>query len=158
MKLSTHLNLEQATASFTAKRLGIQNVPNADQIENIKWLGKAIWDPIKINFPNMVIEVVFRNPEVNKAVGGSANSQHMRGEAIDIDDEKERTAENKKVFDWVIKTLNFDQIIWEFGNDLGPDWLHISCKRNNVGNRKKITRAIRVVENGKTVTKYIPFA
>lgn len=158
MKLSTHLTLEEATASFTAKRLGIRNVPNADQIENLKWLGKAIWDPIKINFPNMVIEVVFRNPEVNKAVGGSANSQHMKGEAIDIDAPKENNAENKKVFDWVVKNLNFDQIIWEFGNDLGPDWLHISCKRNNVGNRKKVTRAIRVVENGKTVTKYVPFA
>jgi hypothetical protein len=153
-KISTHLTLEEATASSWARRNGVDNsCTNPEHLENIKWIAKNIYDPIKTNFPNMMLEIAYRTPLVNKAVGGSANSQHMVGEAIDIDDRLERNAENKKVFDWVVKNLNFDQIIWELGDATGPAWLHISCKRGNVGNRKKVTRAIK---EG-TKTKYIPF-
>lgn len=161
MKLSNLLSLQEATASFRAKQLGIDNTPTPEHIENLKWIANNIYDPIKTTFPNMILEVAYRNPQVNKAVGGAKNSQHMVGEAIDIDDKNESRVENKKVFDWVVKNLNFDQIIYEFGDDTGPDWIHISCKRGNVGNRKKITKAIRVTStvNGKQVstTRYVPY-
>lgn len=157
MQISKFLSLDDVTRSFQAKKHGIDNTPDADAIENLKWIGQTLFDPLKAQFPDLFLESAYRNLKVNKLVGGSASSQHLKGEAIDVDDKHERKAENKKVFDFVVKNLDFDQVIWEFGDETGPDWVHISCKRNNLGNRKKITRAVRKLENGRFVTRYLAF-
>lgn len=152
MKLSTYLTLEEATRSWTAKRNGLSNeVTNPDHLENLKWLAKTVYDPLKFEFPQMFIQIIYRTLAVNEAVGGALRSQHLVGEAADLDSPDNKL--NAAIFRHIVKHLPFDQVIWEFGNDTNPDWVHVSCKRGDIGNRKKITRAIR--EGGKT--KYIPF-
>ena len=83
---------------------------------------------------------------MNKAIGGSSKSQHCHGQAMDIDDTY-GNASNKEMFDWIRANLDYDQMIWEFGTDLNPDWVHVSYV-NEEKNRKRCLKAYR--EDGKT--------
>jgi zinc D-Ala-D-Ala carboxypeptidase len=94
----------------------------------------------------------FRSAQVNKAVGGSMTSQHCKGEAIDIDCDVYGNGTNKEVFEYIKNHLPFDQLIWEFGTDENPAWVHVSLRRDNK-NRKQVLKA--VTQNGRTV--YKPF-
>jgi hypothetical protein len=105
-----------------------------------KWVG----GPIKINS-------FFRSPELNKAIGGSSKSQHCEGRAMDIDDVYGHKT-NSEMFKYIKENLDFDQMIWEFGSDENPDWIHVSyCSSEE--NRKRCLKAYR--ENGKTKYKII---
>ena len=105
-----------------------------------EWVG----GPIKINS-------FFRSPELNKAIGGSSKSQHCQGRAIDIDDVYGYKT-NAEMFDYIQRNLDFDQMIWEFGDDNNPDWLHISyCSTDE--NRRRCLKAYK--DNGKTKYKVI---
>jgi len=99
-----------------------------------RWYGK----PIKINS-------FFRSPEVNKAVNGSPTSDHVHGRAIDMSTGSRE--ENLKLFNWMKANLTFDNLIYEFGDDSGPDWIHVSYREN--ANRKKAMRAKKI--NGSVV-------
>jgi hypothetical protein len=107
-------------------------------------LRKWAAEPIRINS-------MFRSEGVNKAVGGSKTSQHTanNGAAVDLDAMGEKS--NSELFHYIMENLDFDQLIWEFGNELNPDWIHVSFKAT--GNRKQVIKAVRI--NGKT--KYLPF-
>jgi zinc D-Ala-D-Ala carboxypeptidase len=153
MQLSTNLSLAEVTRSETAKRRGISNMPTAEHIENFKKLAANIFQPIREHFGKpIIISSGYRSAELNKAIGGSLSSQHSSGEAIDIDmDGTDIT--NKQIFDYIKENLNFDQMIWEFGTDANPDWVHVSFASNR-SQRKQILVAKKV--NGKTT--YTPYS
>jgi zinc D-Ala-D-Ala carboxypeptidase len=153
MQLSTNLSLAEVTRSETAKRKGISNMPTPEHIENFKKLAINIFQPIREHFGKpIIISSGYRSAELNKAIGGSLSSQHCSGEAIDIDmDGTDIT--NKQIFDYIKDNLNFDQMIWEFGTDANPDWVHVSFAANR-SQRKQILVAKKV--NGKTT--YIPYS
>ena len=100
-----------------------------------EWVG----GPIKINS-------FFRSPELNKAIGGSSKSQHCKGQAIDIDDVYGH-ASNAAMFDWIRANLDYDQMIWEFGTDQNPSWVHVSYV-DKQSNRNRCLKAYK--EKGKT--------
>ena len=149
MKLSEHLDLSEVTRSESAKRNGISNMPTEAHIANFKLLAEKIFEPIRTHFRcPIIISSGYRSKELNAAIGGSLTSQHCQGEAIDIDmDGTANGVTNRMVFDYIKDNLNFDQLIYEFGDANNPDWVHVSYE--STGNqRKQILKAIRV--NGKT--------
>ena len=154
MKLSEHLSLSEVTRSESAKRNGISNMPTEAHIENFKLLAGKVFEPIRNHFRCPIhISSGYRSAELNKCIGGSATSQHCSGEAIDIDmDGSSNGVTNKMVFDYIKDTLDFDQLIWEFGTDANPDWVHVSYESTGK-QRKQILKAIRT--NGKT--SYAPY-
>ena len=152
MQLSNNLSLAEVTRSETAKRKGISNMPTAEHIENFKKLAINIFQPIREHFGKpILISSGYRSAELNKAIGGSLSSQHCSGEAIDIDmDGTDIT--NAQIFYYIKDNLNFDQIIWEFGTNTNPDWVHVSFAANR-SQRKQMLVAKKV--NGKTT--YTPY-
>lgn len=155
MQLSKHLALAEVIRSETAKRKGISNMPTQEHIKNFKLLAEKIFEPIRERFGVPIhISSAYRSVELNRAVNGSLSSQHCQGEAIDIDmDGSTNGVTNKMVFDYVKDNLNFDQLIYEFGNDINPDWVHISYESTGK-QRKQVLKAVKI--NGQT--KYIPYA
>jgi len=154
MKISEHLDLSEVTRSETAKRKGISNEPTAEHLENFKKLAENIFEPIRNHF-NVPIHISsgYRSKALNTSIGGSLTSQHCSGEAIDIDmDGSSNGVTNKMVFDFIKANLNFDQMIWEFGNSSNPDWVHVSYESTGK-QRKQILKATKT--GG--ATKYSPY-
>lgn len=154
MKLSEHLDLSEVIRSESAKRNGISNMPTELHIANFKLLAEKIFEPIRNNFRCPIhISSGYRSIELNRAIKGSLTSQHCTGEAIDIDmDGSPNGVTNKMVFDFIKNNLEFDQLIWEFGNDSNPDWVHVSYESTGK-QRKQILKAIKT--NGNTHYKQI---
>lgn len=143
MKLSKNLSLLECTKSITAKRLDIDNTPSEDVIDNLKALANDVFQPIRDYFRVPIgVNSGYRSKELNKAVGGSRTSQHMAGEALDIDADIYGGLTNKQIFDYIKDNLDFDQLIWEFGDDSTPDWVHVSYKKEGE-NRGRCLRAYR---------------
>ena len=149
-RISKHISYKEATRSATALRLGIENVPNEYELQNMEMVAKKVFEPLReaIDAP-IQINSFYRCEELNKAIGGSSKSQHCQGRAIDIDDIYGHVS-NAFMYYYIKDNLDFDQLIWEFGTDDSPDWVHVSYVDAD-SNRKRCLRAIR--ENGKT--KYI---
>lgn len=154
MQLSKHLSLAEVTRSETAKRKGISNQPTPEHLENFKLLAEKVFEPIRLHFDSPIhISSGYRSAALNKAVGGSKTSQHCSGEAIDIDmDGSSNGITNKMVFDFIKDNLEFDQMIWEFGTDSNPDWVHVSYDSSGK-QRKQILKAVK--KGG--ATRYIPY-
>jgi hypothetical protein len=151
MKISNYINLEQACKSETAIRKGIENVPNAEQLEAMKVLCEKVYDPLcKTIGRALPVSSFFRSIKLNKAIGGSSTSQHCKGEAVDIDCDGTSIL-NKTIFELVKAEFTFDQLIWEFGDDNNPAWVHVSFSKN--GNRGSVLKAIKI--GGKT--KYVNY-
>jgi zinc D-Ala-D-Ala carboxypeptidase len=152
MKISPHLNLAELTRSETAKRNGIDNTPTAEHLENFKLLADKVFEPIREHFKTPIfISSGYRSKELNALIKGSPTSQHCKGQAIDIDmDGGNGEVTNRMVFDFIKNKLDFDQLIWEFGTDFNPDWVHVSYVKGK--NRKQKLKAVR--SGGKTT--YIP--
>lgn len=150
MQISKHLSLSEVSRSDTAKRKGINNTPTSEHLENFKKLAQNVFEPVREHFKVPIyISSGYRSFDLNKAIGGSASSQHCSGEAIDIDmDGTKDGVSNADVFNFIKSNINFDQLIWEFGSATNPDWVHVSYKA--IGNqRKQVLKATKV--NGKTV-------
>ena len=149
MKLSEHLDLSEVTRSESAKRKGISNMPTEAHIANFKLLAEMIFEPIRNHFRcPIIISSGYRSKELNAAIGGSLTSQHCQGEAIDIDmDGTPNGVTNMMVFDYIKDNLEFDQLIYEFGDKENPDWVHVSYESTGK-QRKQILKAVR--NNGKT--------
>jgi len=145
--ISKHITYKEATHSDTAAKKGIDNTPGASEIIAMKRLAENIFEPMREHFGKPIrVNSFFRSKALNKVVGGSETSQHVKGEAIDISG---IGVSNKELFNYIKNNLDFDQLIWEFGNDSEPQWVHVSYKLGN--NRKNVLKATKV--NGKT--KYI---
>jgi hypothetical protein len=154
MRLSEHLDLSEVIRSESAKRNGITNMPIEAHIANFKVLAEKIFEPIRNNFRCPIhISSGYRSVELNRAIKGSLTSQHCTGEAIDIDmDGTPNGVTNKMVFDFIKNNLEFDQLIWEFGTNENPDWVHVSYESTGK-QRKQVLKAIRT--NGSTQYKQI---
>jgi zinc D-Ala-D-Ala carboxypeptidase len=154
MKISPHLNLAELTRSETAKRNGIDNTPTAEHLENFKLLADKVFEPIREHFKTPIfISSGYRSKELNELIKGSPTSQHCKGQAIDIDmDGGNGEVTNRMVFDFIKNKLDFDQLIWEFGTDFNPDWVHVSYVKGK--NRKQKLKAVR--SGGKTSYINIP--
>lgn len=154
MKISPNLNLAEITRSDTAKRHGIDNTPTAEHLENFKLLAEKVFEPIREHFKTPIfISSGYRSKELNAFIKGSSSSQHCTGQAIDIDmDGSNGEVTNRMVFDFIKNKLDFDQLIWEFGTDFNPDWVHVSYVKGK--NRKQKLKAVR--SGGKTSYINIP--
>jgi len=150
MAISEHISSKEATYSATALRLGLENTPNAEQLKCMHDLALVVFEPLRewVGGP-IKINSFFRGEAVNSAIGGSKYSQHMKGQAIDIDDTFGYKT-NAEMYNYIKENLDFDQLIWEFGDDKNPDWIHVSYACD-ASNRNIILKAVK--ENGRT--KYI---
>ena len=147
MQISKHISYKEAVHSATAKRRGIENVPNDEQLDNMYKVAEFIFEPLRLYVGGPIkITSFFRSPKVNIAIGGSTKSQHCQGQAIDVDDVFGYKS-NYEMFNYIRENLDFDQLIYEFGSNDNPDWVHCSYVSKK-DNRNRVLRAIR--ENGKT--------
>ncbi|WP_273566086.1 D-Ala-D-Ala carboxypeptidase family metallohydrolase [Maribacter halichondriae] len=149
MRISKNISYREAVRSNTAKRWGIWNTPKPEIIENMRAVAKNIFQPLREANGNRPIRInsFFRSRRLNKVLGGSTKSQHILGQAIDIDDTHGGMS-NAEMFYWIVYNLNFDQVIWEFGTDENPDWVHVSYVNPELNRHSKL-RARRSM--GKTV-------
>ena len=145
--ISKHISYKEGVHSITAIRKGIDNEPNEEQLANMKLVANNVFEPLRV-FINGPIKVnsFFRSPDLNKAIGGSTKSQHCKCQSIDIDDTYGK-ATNAEMYWWIKENLDFDQMIWEFGNNDNPDWVHVSYVSPDK-NRNRCLKAYR--EDGKT--------
>ena len=150
--ISEHISYKEGVYSITATRRGIDNVPNDEQLSNMELIAEKVFEPLRkwVGGP-IKINSFFRCPDLNKAIGGSRKSQHCQGQAIDIDDTYKVVA-NSDMYNYIKNNLNFDQMIWEFGDDDNPNWVHVSYVSKE-DNRKRCLRASK--NKGKTVYSVI---
>lgn len=155
MRISEHLDLSEVIRSETAKRHGISNMPTPEHMENMKKLAENVFEKVRNHFRCPIhLSSGYRSKELNACTpGASATSQHSTGEAIDIDVEGNSNGlTNRMIFDYIKDNLEFDQLIYEFGDDKEPSWVHVSYESTGK-QRKQILRATKV--NGKTT--YAPY-
>ena len=151
-KISKHVSYKESVYSTTALRLGLNNDPNEYHLNNMKLISEKIFEPLRTHVGGPIkINSFYRGPELNKAIGGSSKSQHCTGQAIDIDDTFGHMS-NADMYKWVKENLNYDQMIWEFGDDKNPNWVHISYV-DEENNRNRCLKAYK--EKGKTKYKII---
>jgi hypothetical protein len=147
MNLSKHVTLKEFTRSDAAIKHGISNDMDSTQLKAAIAVCENIFEPLRAHVGRPIrVNSGFRSFAVNKRIGGSKTSQHMKGEALDLN------IQDAETFEWMRNNLDFDQLIYEFGNDAGPQWVHVSY-RIDKRHRKQVLRAKKV--GGKTV--YVPY-
>ena len=148
--ISKHISYKESVYSNTAIRRGINNTPNNEQLANMELVAEKVFEPVRewVGGP-IKVNSFFRSPDLNKAIGGSTKSQHCKGQAIDIDDTF-NTATNAEMYHWIKDNLDFDQMIWEFGDDNNPAWVHVSY----VSPEKNRNRCLKAYKD-KGKTKYM---
>ena len=150
--ISKHISDKEGVYSNTAIRRGIDNTPNEEQLSNMHLIANEIFEPLRAYVGGPIkINSFFRSPELNTAIGGSSKSQHCTGQAIDLDDTfKFKT--NSEMYHYIKNNLEFDQLIWEFGDENNPNWIHVSYVSPEK-NRNRCLLAYK--ENKKTKYKVI---
>ena len=151
--ISKHVSKKEGTFSNTATRRGIDNTPGSKELQNMELIAEKIFEPLRkaANGP-IKINSFFRSEELNKAIGGSSKSQHCQGRAIDVDDVHGYMS-NKEMYNYIKNNLDFDQLIWEFGTEDNPDWVHVSYVDVD-NNRRRCLQAYKD-DNNKTCYKVI---
>ena len=135
MNISKYLTLKQVVNSQTAIRKGIDNNPEKEHLANIKNTAK-LYDILFEHFKgNIRLSSFYRGKRLNTAVGGSKTSQHMTGEAMDI--QGINGVKNADIYRYIRDNQTYDQLIWEYGTSKEPAWVHVSLKLNGQ-NRKQI--------------------
>ena len=135
--VTMHFTMEELYASDTAKRLGINNKPSVQQMINLVYLAAYVLEPLRVAMGEPIpIGSGFRCQQLNKAVGGVYNSQHLKGQAADLciggDIEK-----GKPWFNYIKDHLPFDQLIWEHNPKTGSYWVHVSFVFPDFGKNRK---------------------
>jgi len=159
MQISKNVSYKEGIRSRTATRLDIDNIPNEEQLNNMKLVAEKIFQPLREFVGGPVkINSFFRCPELNAAIGGAyrirngkkvQTSQHCQGLAMDLDDTFGHKT-NAEMYFWIKENLDFDQLIWEFGTeypDGNPNWIHVSYVSPEK-NRNRCLKAYK--ENKKT--------
>ena len=150
--ISKHISDKEGVYSRTALRLDIDNTPTKEHLNNMRLLAENIFEPLRAYVGGPIkINSFYRSPELNKAIGGSSKSQHCHGQAIDLDDTFGRMT-NAEMYEFIKEHLDFDQMIWEFGDDENPNWVHVSYVSEEK-NRNRCLKAYK--ENNKTKYKII---
>lgn len=153
MNLSENLTLAEVTKSDIAIKNGIDNTPHGEHLDNLMEIAQKVYDPLFDHFGVRIpIPSGYRSPALNKKIGGAVNSQHCKGQALDLDVDGVKGVENRDLFQFIAENITFDQLIWEYGTSMNPDWVHVSYKKDGA-NRGEMLRCTR--ENGKQ--KYAPF-
>jgi hypothetical protein len=123
--ISKHITIKEATQSATATRLKIDNTPSAEVLANMKLVAEKCFEPLREWYGKPItINSFYRSPALNKAVKGAKNSDHVKGMAIDLD--AGSNSENLKLFNWLKDNVEYKQLIHEYGDKSGPEWVHIS--------------------------------
>lgn len=149
------LTFGESIKSTTARNLKIDNTPNDEQYNNIQTLYNHVYGPLCDVFGKLPVNSVFRSPKLNKAVGGSTSSQHMKGQAIDIDCDGLGPDQptNKSLFAYIRERIDFDQMIYEDVDQYGnPGWIHVSyvSKKEN----RKQALMMKIVRGKKVYNPY----
>ena len=155
MRLSKNLTLNECLRSGVAERLGIDNVPDDEWVvENLRQIAERVFQPCRDHFGSpLYVSSGYRSPELNRAIGGSKRSQHMQGRALDLDADVFGGFSNAELFHYIKDNLEFDQMVWEFGDGDNPSWVHVSYVHDGP-NRKRCLEAYRDTD-GKTAYKVI---
>lgn len=142
-----YFSIKELTKSATAQRKGINNDPSIQEVANLTALIEKVLDPLREAYGKpIMVTSGYRCEKLNKAVGGAASSQHVKGQAADIRTLSDKPEENKHLYDLIVKLkLPFDQLI----NEYGYDWVHVSYGPRN---RRQKLKAVK--RNGRTV--YVP--
>lgn len=149
MQLSKNFSLVELTSSETAARKGLNNTPDEQAIESLKALCENVLQPLREWYGKPInVTSGYRSPKVNKAIGGSGTSEHCFGKAADFTIQKD---DYRMVFQYIKENLKFRQLIWEFGNNDAPQWIHVSFDATD--NKKQVLRAKKI--NGGT--SYVPY-
>lgn len=137
--VSKHISYKEGTHSATATRLNISNIPNEDILKNMVLVAEQVFEPLRDWAKHPIrVNSFYRSPKLNTAIKGSFRSSHLSGQAIDICTLGKKS--NGELFDYIRQNLDFDQLIWEFGNNENPRWIHVSYK-NKKDNRKDVLKA-----------------
>lgn len=159
-KISKHITYKEATRSNTAKRHNIDNTPSETVIQKMRITANKLFEPVRNHFGVPIfVSSFFRSWALNKKLRGSKNSDHPKGMAIDIDDvlSDENGPTNADIFYWIRDNLSFDQLIWEYGDDDNPEWVHVSY-RSESKNRQQVFKMVRHKDwAGRTRSKKVLF-
>jgi hypothetical protein len=151
MKLSANLTLGEVTKSQTAIKHGLKNEPKIEHLENLKAIAENVFQPLRNHFGKPIaVTSGYRSQALNDLIGGSSSSQHSKGEALDLDADVFGGLENYQIFNYIKDHLDYDQLIWEFGTEENPAWVHVSFKRDG-RNRREVLTAVK--QNGQTTYK-----
>lgn len=151
--ISKHISMKEAVYSNTATRRGIDNTPGEYELQNMELLARKVFEPLREHVGKPIkINSFYRSAELNQAIGGSSKSQHCEGRAIDIDDTYGHMS-NADMYTFIKENLDFDQMIWEFGTEENPNWVHVSYIDPET-NRNRCLQAYKD-ENNKTQYKVI---
>tara|TARA_R110000751_G_scaffold109669_1_gene206938 strand:+ start:792 stop:1274 length:483 start_codon:yes stop_codon:yes gene_type:complete len=149
-KVSDNISYKEATFSQTATRLKIKNVPTDAHLKNMKLIADKVFQPLREWCEHPIrINSMYRSPDLCEAIRSTRTSQHTKGQAIDLSTLGEKT--NGELFEYIKENLDFDQMIWEFGNDVNPKWIHISY----VSKKANRNRILRAKAKGSQVTYYV---
>jgi zinc D-Ala-D-Ala carboxypeptidase len=149
-RISEHVSFKEGVKSHTATRLNIDNAPSSLDLINMKTIAEKVFEPLRefVGGP-IAINSFYRSPKLNSAIGGSTTSQHCKGSALDIDD-KYGYKTNAEMFEYIKCNLDYDQMIWEFGDVNNPDWVHVSYVSEDANRRRCL---IAYKEKGRTKYK-----
>jgi hypothetical protein len=140
MNISKHITYAEAIKSQQAIRMRLSNEPTPEHLDNMKYLAENIFEPLRKHFKKPIaVTSFYRSELVNRAIGGSLASQHLQGEAMDIDAQVFGGLTNAEVFEWIKANCTFDQLIKENGTINEPDWIHVSLTRRRA-NRMQCLR------------------
>jgi len=154
MKLSENLSLDEVIKSNTAIRRGIDNTPSEEHLENLKYVAEKVFQPIREHFGVPIyISSGYRSPELNEAIGGSPRSFHSHGMALDLDqDGRNKGVSNADVFYFIKDNLPFTELIWEFGDENNPNWVHVALAKGR--ENEKNTKIAQSIDNKTIYTRW----
>ena len=133
---SKHISWKEATGSNTAKKMDIDNTPDDEQLANMKIIADELFEPLREKVGQPIrVNSFFRGKELNAALKGAEQSQHLTGQAIDLISNGKMT--NSDIFYLIKNNYDYDKLIWEMGDEKNPDWIHVSYVKGE--NRKKNT-------------------
>lgn len=139
-RISANITFAEATRSSTANQLGMDNLPDEEQLENMRYIAERVFEPVRKHVAKdkaVWVTSFFRHPDVNaKIKGASKTSDHPKGSAMDLQKTNQAEYTNADIFNYIKNHLEFDQLIWEHGTMDEPKWVHVGLRKK--GNRRQI--------------------